>query len=254
MRLTQSPIVFIFSLALLSSSCVRKGHIQEFANGTEINISLDSLFTKLESLSSMPNPNSEVLVEINEKIRRTIEHIGSQKLLAEIDAGYKTKKHHFSFILSDDKKIAVFSWPTRLENSGNRIKNIALYHSNDKMVPTSLYGTPIIYNGIHQLKMYDGTTLYLLQGQDSMQQKMLNRVNAYLLKNGYLEETPAFPNNETSIVTNGYSISSKMGPPCSIKIGIKGLKIQLQNVLDSSLAQNSLTFDGKKYVFDKELN
>ncbi|MEC7264947.1 MAG: hypothetical protein VXW38_14505 [Bacteroidota bacterium] len=250
MRLTQFPILFICSLVLFSTSCTRKSNIREFTNGKEIITSLDSLFTNLETISSRPSPNSEAIVEINEKIRRTIEHISSQKMLSEIETGYKAKKHPFSFTFSADKKIAVFSWATRLENSGNRIKNIALYQSNDKMVPTSLYGTPIIYNDIHQIETYDGTTLYLLQGQDSLQQKMFYRVNAYLLKNGYLEETPAFPNNETSIATNGFASSSKMGPSCSIKIAVKGLKIQVQNPLDSSLVQNSLTFDGTKYVYD----
>ncbi|RIV68625.1 hypothetical protein [Flagellimonas aequoris] len=77
-------------------------------------------------------------------------------------------------------------------------------------------------------------------------------MNAYRLKNGYLEETPAFPNNESSIAINSLLDSSKMGPPSHFKIEMNGLRIMFHDQLDTSNVENILAFDGKKYVPEKE--
>ncbi len=252
MKFTQSPIILFCSLALLFCGCSKRNDVPRFTNGMEITATLDSLFGKLETIRTQTNPNPEGLVEINERIRRTIEHIGSQRLLHEMQNGYENHNHLFSYILSPDQKVAIFSWYTHLENSGNRIKNIALYDSDTKMVPTSLYGTPVIYNGIHQIKTYGDETIYLLQGQDSIQQRVFYRLNAYLLKNGYLEETPAFPNNESSFALTSLSNSSKRGRSPNFKIEMNGLRILFQDNLDTSNVENAMAFDGKKYILEKE--
>lgn len=250
MKLTPYALLLFCLTALLAVGCSNRNNSPQYSDGKEITQLLDSLFTKLEKAYSEANSNSERLVEINEKIRRAIERIDSPKLLDDILSGYDTKKHDFSFILSPDTKVCVFSWYTHMENSGNRIKNIALYHSNDKMVPTSLYGTPVIYSEINQIETYDGETIYLLQGNDSINQNKFYRLNAYLLKNGYLEETPAFPNNESSIAINSLLDSSKMGTPSHFKIEMNGLRILFQDQLDTSNVENTLAFDGKKYVLE----
>lgn len=252
MKLTPHSLLLFCITVLLAVGCSNKNNVPQYSNGKEITQLLDSLFTKLEKKYSEADSDTERLVEINEKIRRAIEHIDSPKVLEEVLSGYGSKKHEFSFILSSNKKVCVFSWYTHLENSGNRIKNIALYHSNGKMIPTSLYGTPIIYNGIHQIETYDGETIYLLQGNDSIYQNKFHRLNAYALKNGYLEESPAFPNNESSIVSSGLSNSSKMGPPSHFKIEMNGLRILFHDELDTSNVENTLAFDGKKYVLEKD--
>ncbi|MEE1963586.1 hypothetical protein V1387_12890 [Allomuricauda taeanensis] len=253
MRRARFHLLLLYSLVLFIGSCSHKTGALKFKNGKEIVSTLDSLFTELETAST--HPDEFPLIYINEQIRGVIEGIGSPRIVAEIQTKYIAYEHDFSFLLSADRKIALFSWQTHLEKTETRIKNIALYRSNDKMVPTSLYGIPFIYNGIHQIEMDNSDATYLLEGRDSLKNILSYHLHAYLLKNDHIEEAPLFPDFQSSITAKVRADSVKMGEPSGIVIKNKGQRIQIASVYGSS-QWNSLAFDGKKYVSDQgvELN
>lgn len=218
------------------------------ATGEEVIAVLDSLFYQLDNPEESAPGVSEDKVRVNENIRRTIENIRSSRLLAEIGKAYTAKSHKFSFVLSEDKKIGVFSWRTQMDASGNKIKNIALYQTADKVEPSSLYDIPIIYGKIYQVESYRGETLYILHGHDSTGNDKYFRLNAYTLKNESLEEAPAFPNNESSISISQIHKKPELSDPLGFKVEMNGARILFPEIQGTSTVEHSLAFDGKKYV------
>jgi hypothetical protein len=62
---------------------------------------------------------------------------------------------------------------------GNQIKNIALYKTDNGVLTSSLYGTPMIYHRVSSNPMKKGN--YLLHSNST--------IKGYSISNGYLEET-----------------------------------------------------------------
>ncbi len=214
--------------------------------GKEVVASLDSLFHKLTTMDK--RSSSEETILLNESIRRTVESIRTSNLLTEIDEIYAQKKHDFTFTLSKDKKLGIFSWHTKMDATGNRIKNIALYNTGSSIQPSSLYDTPVTYDGIHQVKSLKGENLYILHGYINSGDSHYSRLNAYILKSGYLEEAPAFPNNESSISIAQIQKNPKFSDSLGFKIEMNGSRILFPEIRSNSIIQHSLAFNGKRYI------
>src|SRR5690606_23192084 len=196
----------------------------------------------------------EEVVQLNEKIRRTIEDIRPSGQLAEIAENYSPKGHGFSFTLSKDKKLGIFSWHTKMDASGNKIKNMALYQQGDRLEISSLFNSPIIYERIHQVESFKGEVLYVLQGKDDTGKGNFFRLDAYTLKNGLLEEAPAFPNNESSISIAQMDQETDPSDPLGFKVVMNGSRIIFPEIQGEDAGAHSLAFNGKKYVPENELD
>lgn len=233
---------------LMGCQNINHQHNEGPVTGEDVIASLDSLLYKLDILEKKAPGLSEEVVQVNESIRRTVENIRSSDLLVDIGKEYASKEHEFNFALSEDKKLGVFSWHTKMNTSGNKIKNIALYSTGDKIEPSSLYDTPIIYDKIHQVESYKGETLYVLHGHLSSGDGHYFRLNAYTLKNGYLEEAPAFPDNESSMSIAKILKNPGLSDSLGFKVEMNGSRILFPEMRDTTIVEHSLAFNGKKYV------
>ncbi len=172
-----------------------------FNHGWELIAHLDYNISLLNNIDTNDTDFKEKAVLINEQIRKTIERIQSKKLLKEVGKSYNTLGHDFTFTLSRDKKIGVFSWESRMQGAFHGIRNIALYTNKDKVVPTSLYGDSMIFQQIHTLKT--GTKkIYLLQGKGAAHDtNEFFRMDAYTINENGMELAKIFPNRQSSMVS-----------------------------------------------------
>lgn len=175
--------------------------IPHFKNGRELVDHLDMLFGQLSSLDSNASNFEEARTQANQQIRRTIEHIGAHQMLLEVHKIYNFSTHVFSFALSDDLKLAVFSWDSRRDVT-NAFKNIALYAKHQKVIPTSLYDEPIIYHEVLTINAPGNRSYYLLHGKGKTQEGFdFYRLDALSLTKDGLDEWPAFPNRQSFMIS-----------------------------------------------------
>ena len=150
-------LILVCLIAFLASNCgnpkISEKHQvpHQFANGSALVSFLDFHLLALQDLDKSDSEYSDLAMLINEEIRKAVERINSQKFLREVYTAYESNSHQFTMAISDDAKIAVFSWDTGLEGAFPRIKNIALYQKNKKVIPTSLYGKPLYFHEIHTI-------------------------------------------------------------------------------------------------------
>ncbi len=220
-------------------------------NGKETVAALDDLFLKLADQEDSGSISEEV-IKLNEAIRRTIENIPHGQL-AEIGENYSQGEHGFSLALSEDGKLGIVSWYTKMDASGNKIKNMALYESRDRLEVSSLLGSPIIYEKIHQVETYKGEVLYMLHGKDHTGPDSFSRLDAYTVRNGQLEQVPAFPNNESSISTAKLEEGTDPSDPLGFKVVMNGSRILFPDINGKVLKDQTLAFNGKKYVPESEM-
>lgn len=246
----KNPLPFLIFMGFLLMGCENMTHQETESpkTGEEVVATLDSLFHELASLEKNAPGLSDEVVQLNESIRRTVEDVRTSDLLMEINKVSAKKKHDYTFTLSDDKKLGVFSWRTRMDNTGNRIKNIALYGNGDNLEPSSLYDTPITYDKIYQVESYKGETLYILHGHLASGDGRYFRMNAYTIKNGYLEEAPAFPENESSISIAQILKNPGFSDSLGFKVEMNGSRILFPEMRDTSMIRQSLAFNGKRYM------
>lgn len=246
-------LTFFLLLVLLSCSNQKienKLYAKNFSfnNGKQVVDSLDLLLKKLSSidLDNSSFPESGIL--INEKIRKTIEKVTTPKLLSEISTSYYYKKHDFTFAISDDQKIGVFSWDTRVGESLINYKNIALFTVNKKVVPTSLSGNPACYNEIYTLKTEGKYPIYLFHGWGrSSAIQYYYKVDAYTFRNEGIEETDIFPNSKNSI-TSYYNIKElDFESQMDFNIEKDGSLILKPESWGSTVVYRPIAFNGKKY-------
>jgi len=250
MKFRHLLLIPIFIIALQQWSCDgKKDSSKDLVNGEDLIHSLDSLFTELSKVDLNTVESSETIVAINEKIRRNIENVQSQRILKELSAIYRDDEHDFKFALSKDGKLGVFSYYTMMDNSGIGIKNIALYNTDNKISPTSLYGKPVIYSKIHQIKSNTQNTIYILHGNGKTHNnETAYRLHAYSLKDGDLVETPAFPLNSSSMSTTQQveDIDSKL--KLDFEVSKNGLQIRIPEATDSAVVNRTLAFNGKVFA------
>lgn len=203
--MNSSRYYFLFFLiAFLASNCgnpkISEKHQvpHQFENGSALVSFLDFHLLALLDLDKSDSEYSDLAILINEEIRKAVERINSQKFLREVYTAYESNSHQFTMAISDDAKIAVFSWDTGLEGAFPRIKNIALYQKNKKVIPTSLYGKPLYFHEIHTI-VCNNKRSYLLHGTNS--KSNLYRLDAYSLNSGQLEQKTIFPDNKNSIIS-----------------------------------------------------
>ncbi|MCL6265811.1 hypothetical protein [Flagellimonas myxillae] len=174
---------------------------QKFKKGQEVITYLDHCFSMLDNLEKNTADYIKTVTDINVRIRKTIEGINSLELLKEVNKSYSLAKHEYLFTLSEDGKVAAFTWHSRMEESTLRIRNIALYASEDnKVVPTSLYGNPLNLYQIHTVEI-DNKPLYLFHGSTESNQKQSFRIDAYTINNNGLEQLAVFPNRNSSLTS-----------------------------------------------------
>jgi len=242
------PILLGFFLMACSGSD-QGDNIPE--NGKETVATLDGLFLELADQEENGSISEEV-VQVNEAIRRTIENIPHGQL-AEIGENYAQGEHGFSLALSEDEKLGIFSWHTKMDASGNKIKNMALYESEDRLEVSSLLGSPIIYEKIHQVETYKGEVLYVLHGNEQSGSDNFYRLDAYTVRNGKLEQVPAFPNNESSISTAKMEEGTDPSDPLGFKVVMNGSRILFPDINGKAIKDQTLAFNGKKYVHESEI-
>lgn len=222
-------------------------------SGRELIASLDELFAELAAIPLDSTGLSQEAVQLNETIRRKIESIGPTKFLGEIGESYREGGHGFSFALSKDKKLGIFSWYTKMDASGNKIKNMAVYDQGDRLEVSSLSGMPIIYGKVHQVETYKDEVLYMLHGKDQNENGDVFRLDAYTLRHGQLEEAPAFPNNESSIAIARMVRATDPSDPLGFRVVMNGSRILVPNIPGKALKAHALAFNGRKYVPESEL-
>ncbi|THV58299.1 hypothetical protein EZV76_12580 [Flagellimonas alvinocaridis] len=244
------PVILIACFGLLN--CTNKqNNLKKFNTGKALIYSLDSLFINLSNVPTKAKGSSEAVVHINEEIRKTIESIDAPQLLEELAVEFKSKKHDFTFIVSKDKKVGVFSWDTRMGSSEQSIKNIALYKSGDRVLPTSLYGKPMVYDKVYQIEPVSGNTIYTFHGHSEAMGHPNFRLHAYTLKSGHLEETPVFPLN-TTFISSEKSFADSDIQSMDFEVSKNGSHILISKALDSATVIKTLAFDGEKFASAEE--
>lgn len=244
-----------FFLLLVSLSCSNQkienrlyAENFSFDNGKQVVDSLDILLQKLSNIDSDDSSFSESAILINEHIRKTIEKVKSSKILNEISTPYYYKKHDFTFAISDNQKVGVFSWDTRMGESLINYKNIALFTANKKVIPTSLSGNPACYNEIYTLKSEKKHPIYIFHGWGkSSAIDFFYKVEAYNFQNEDLEEANIFPDNKNSM-TSHYNIK-ELGFESQMDFNIEkdGSLILKPEVWGSTVVYRPIVFNGKKY-------
>ena len=181
---------------------------------------MDWLFVQLANLDTTDSEYMESATLINEQIKKTMECVKLPKRLLEVDKSYWVKKHDFLFALSDDGQFGVFSWDSKIESTSGSIKNIALYASQKKVIPTSLYGEALHYNQIHTIKNQKGSPLYVLHGKGkSAESQNFYRLDAYTIKKDGLGDAKIFPNNASSLTSN--TSTSNLGQELAMDFSIE---------------------------------
>ncbi|GAB4508984.1 MAG: hypothetical protein Tsb004_08670 [Allomuricauda sp.] len=167
-------------LSMISSSCdfSKKSKENDFYTSNTLD-ELEVLLTQLNQLDTIDCRNMDEIVSINESMRRILENIRSVEKFDKLAKAYKTHRPNVKFAISEDGTFGVFSWRTKMDCLGNQIKNIALYKTDNGVLTSSLYGTPMIYHRVSSNPMKKGN--YLLHAN--------NAIKGYSISNGYLEET-----------------------------------------------------------------
>ncbi len=210
---------------------------------------VDLLNKSMGELSSLHSRGSEdSIAQLNETIRVFIEKVNSPKLLQEIDRSYKSKKQHFSFTMSNDGKLAVFTWNTYSNSSASGHRNIALYLKNQKVIPTSLYNGSVIYDQIYTVQSIKGNRpIYILHGHETSKEgEKQIRLDAYSIKKDGIELEKVFPDRRESITL----LSTNVNYPLNLadfKIEKKGEQIKVPQLTDSIGKYRLIKFDGIKY-------
>lgn len=244
--------IFILGSTIIGCENMASDKTNTAITGEDVLATLDSLSYRL-SANKSPIASEEV-IQVNEDMRRTVESIRSPHLLTKIAEIYAHQKHAFTFTLSEDQKIGVFSWHTKMDATGNRIKNIALYNNGNAIEPTSLYDTPITYEKIHQVKSHKGEDLYILHGHLNSGDSHYFRLNAYTLRNGYMEEAPIFPNSESSLSFAQISNNPELSDSLGFRVEMNGIRILLPEIQNVPTAGHTFAFNGKKYLPEPKKN
>lgn len=246
-----SILVLVAALGYINQNRWKNERTFSFDNGKQVIDSLDHLFKALSSMES-GNPDSvESIISLNENIREVVEQITAPKILEEAYDFYQSKNHDFVLILTSDKKMGVFSWENGINGAKHRIKNIALYAKGSRLTPTSLYGDPVIYDKVYNIKNNRNIPIYILSGwRKSVENLNYYRLHAYSIKKNGVEEVNIFPNYGTFIESR--QSESLRQFPLNFNVENHGMKIMIPTVMDSTLAYDTLTFNGKKYIFNSK--
>jgi hypothetical protein len=216
---------------------------EDLTNGKALVDHLDGLIELLQSKKTTDKDFQEAVVNINENIRQSIEHnVTNPKFLKEIQTYFPLKKHGFSFILSDDEKLGVFSWKTGKKEFP--IKNIAFYVKGDKVTPSSLYGNPSIYDQLDVVQHGAGGPTYILGGsKNASADAHQYYLSAYVIRQDGIEESHIFPGGESYITIR---CAENNLETC---LAIEKDK-SLPKTMYTAIAKQSLTSEDGEYIFD----
>lgn len=238
------PIVLISCLWTLLHGCGYQEKDLDRKNGKDILGELNRQFERLDKIKQFTEWEDSV-ISINEGIRKTIEGIRKPELLHEVCKEYiGSKKHNYSIVFSEDMKFAVFSWNTYLEIFP--VKSITLFVSNGKVVPASMYGTPLIYEQIHKVDSNERETFYILKGRSVVSSDSINHICAFEIQADQLEEARVFMGNENTIAN--INNDGKENPLIEMKSGGKVLEFSNEMISTSGVIYHRLVFDGQQYI------
>ncbi|PWL38783.1 hypothetical protein DKG77_11095 [Flagellimonas aquimarina] len=256
MILNLSIRTFTFFLFLVFLSCSNQkienkldSKTFHFDNGRQVVDTLDQLLQKLSDIDLDDSSSHASISRINKDIKQAIENVKTPGILAEIRTLYRYKKHDFTFAFSDDEKIGVFSWDTRMGGSMIDYKNIVLFTLNKKVVPKLLSGNPINYNEIYILRTERNHPIYIFHGWGKTSTTdYYYRIDAYTFRNENLEETHVFPNDQKSMVSSYNLAELSFESQMDFNIEKDGSLILIPEIWGSTVVYRPLTFDGKKYL------
>ncbi|MBS9464120.1 hypothetical protein KIM67_16985 [Flagellimonas sp. 389] len=171
--------------------------------GKDIIYILDQQFEDLWNIDQKASDFNDLAASINKDISTTIKKITTQSFLEEINRFNYLKKHSYVFALSDDKKIGVFSWNTRLGDSMGDFKSIVLHIKNDSVVHTYLNENSITYNEIYNIKINQQKPVYLFHGWGkSSDYEYYYQIDAFSNEEGIFQPESLFPDNKSSLTSH----------------------------------------------------
>ncbi|UII75711.1 hypothetical protein LV716_15835 [Flagellimonas sp. HMM57] len=171
--------------------------------GKDIIYILDQQFEDLWNIHQNDSDFHDLATSINKDISTTIKKITTQSFLEEINRFNYLKKHSYVFALSDDKKIGVFSWNTRLGGSMGNFKSIVLHIKNDSVVHTYLNENSSTYNEIYNIKSNQQKPVYLFHGWGrSSAYGYYYQIDAFSNEEGIFQPEPIFPDNKSSLTSH----------------------------------------------------
>ncbi|MEW2922173.1 hypothetical protein AB1A65_11930 [Muricauda sp. ANG21] len=232
-------ILVVLLIPIVLNCSLQKKQRNKLESGEAIVKHLDSLFGVLSNTNSNTKDFQETIVSVNENIRQAIEHnITSPRIVSEINSYYSKGKHDFSFAQSADKGFTVFSWNTR--KLDYPIKSIGFYVSENRTIPTSLFGKPLRYDQIEIIENRSGIHTYILGGlANPSNHPNQYQLSAYrVLKDG-IEEAKVFPSGESAVMVR---CSEKDSTTCLGNVPAKSLY--------KAIAQESLAYTNGEYVLN----
>nr|WP_299385403.1 hypothetical protein [Allomuricauda sp.] len=197
-------LTFLCAPLLLFNSCGNHKFDQNttvpehFGHGRDLVNLLDSFFLELHHLDERNADFEESVIVLNEKIGKTMERVKSPRLLQEVHKSFLNQNHDFVFSLSEDQKLAVFSWHTRLQDKHRGIKNIAFYVRGNKVVPTTLYNDALLFHNVYKVSV-GRKPIYLMHGQTNTGSDSKYRLDAYYISADGLEQATVFPNRKNTL-------------------------------------------------------
>lgn len=176
-------------------------YVESAVDGKSIVANLDSLFIQL---SNNKNDSFSALntAYLNEAIKTIMESIKDQNTLRYIAMYRNGKELNYCFTLSNDEKLAVFSWNTGMGKMEDNLKNIVLYAKENKVIPLKFEGPYVRYRNIFNLKPDKNGTVYLFQAYHSLEDEYICQMDGYSIKNRKLMPSYIFPNDRYSLITS----------------------------------------------------
>ncbi|MEM7486227.1 MAG: hypothetical protein AAF348_13550 [Bacteroidota bacterium] len=221
--------------------------------GRDIIYALDQQFENLSNLNQNDSDFHDLATTINKNIGNAIKKITSQSLLEEFNRFNYLKKHSYVFALSDDKKIGVFSWNTRLGSSMSDFKSIVLHVKNENVVHIYLDENSITYNEIYNLSGHRQKPIYLFQGWGkSSAYEYYYQIDAFSNDEGIFQPEPVFPENKSSLTSHYQLESLDFEAQMDFSIEKDGSLILQPEIWGEKVVYHPLEFNGttfeKKYL------
>jgi len=189
-------LLLIVSLSCNSSDKSETEHFE----AKDTLVELDTLLFQLRKIDTADCANMDEIVTVNETMRGIVENIRTIEEFDDLVNAFENGSYQISFVFSEDEKLGLFSWRTKMDCLGNNIKNIALFKYNGKVKASSLYGNPMMFQNIKSKKQNKDKTLYIFEGSSSTDNNLNDLTQkGYKITNGYLAESQ-IPETEQAYV------------------------------------------------------
>lgn len=248
-------VLILFSISLSCSNRDQNkyhvSYIEEVIDGRSILQRLDLLFNELSNIEFGKTSSVQSAASINNAIKETIGKITTHAILTEIGTYYSFREHDFVFALSNDEKLATFSWDTRISGEMLNIKSIVLYTSKKKVIPLTLESTSIFYDDIFKIETLKNDPIYLFHGWDeSSKLRCSYRIDAYTIHKDKIVESYIFPMDKSSLTSFCAIENIDFKPQMDITIEKDGALIVKPEIWISGIVYKPMVFDGTQYNYE----